>query len=145
LPGTDPKLTEAAEALAAAAAEELTVSGHLLLAVMVPIADDTDPLILSYDPGMTPRRLSLPVIARLGIALVARLQLRWPDYARPPELGIITDGTGVGFAPDGPSPPETAWIVPYVTEPGRLIEIASFAPSGHWRRMMSPSLSHLLH
>ena len=61
-------------------------------------------------------------------ALLDYLAGRWPT--RPDALGVITDGTGVAFAPDHPAPSAEGWLLRHATGWGTLVMIVELDPFG---------------
>ncbi|MEP9359754.1 hypothetical protein [Sphingomonas sp. KR3-1] len=61
-------------------------------------------------------------------ALLDYLAGRWPS---PPEaLGVVTDGTGVAFAPDHPAPSAEGWLMRHASGEGSLAMILDLDPMG---------------
>ncbi|NYT42141.1 hypothetical protein HZY97_15325 [Sphingomonas sp. R-74633] len=59
-------------------------------------------------------------------ALLDYLAGRWPS---PPEaLGVVTDGTGVAFAPDHPAPSAAGWLLRHATGESTLAMILDLDP-----------------
>ncbi len=53
---------------------------------------------------------------------------RWPSP--PAGFGVITDGTGVAFAPDHPAPSASGWLVRQATGSKPLLAIVALDPAG---------------
>ena len=69
-------------------------------------------------------------------ALFADLATRWPSYAAPPLVGLVTDGTGLALSPDDPWPLCSGWLQRQQRGAASLIEIVPFDPAGAWPRLM---------
>lgn len=77
--------------------------------------------------------------ARLGAAaLFEELRPRWPVYAPPPRLGIITDGRGLGFAPRDPWPLSPGWFLRQISGESDFAEIIPFPPHSRWAMLSRP-------
>ncbi len=61
-------------------------------------------------------------------ALLDYLAGRWPTP--PAALGVITDGVGVAFAPDHPSPSADSWLLRHATGESTLAMILDLDPAG---------------
>lgn len=64
---------------------------------------------------------------RAALSLVDALIVRWPSYARPTRLGLVSDGAGVGVSPDDPWPPAPGWLARQRLGTARLTQIIPFA------------------
>jgi hypothetical protein len=60
--------------------------------------------------------------------LLAYLAGRWP--APPRGYGVITDGTGVAFAPDHPAPSAAGWLLRQAAGEASLLAILPLDPAG---------------
>lgn len=60
--------------------------------------------------------------------LLEYLAGRWPSP--PAGFGVITDGTGVAFAPDHPAPSASGWLLRQATGSAPLLAIVGLDPSG---------------
>ncbi len=63
-----------------------------------------------------------------ALALIEYLAGRWP--ATPLGLGVITDGTGIAFAPDHPLPSAPGWFVRHAAGEATLAMILALDPEG---------------
>ncbi|MFS2110404.1 hypothetical protein ACCC88_11990 [Sphingomonas sp. Sphisp140] len=61
-------------------------------------------------------------------ALLDYLAGRWPSP--PAALGVITDGTGVAFAPDHPAPSAEGWLLRHAIGESTLAMILDLDPTG---------------
>lgn len=78
-------------------------------------------------------------------ALLDWLSGRWPVGAEPAALGIITDGSGVAFSPDHPSPLEPGWLLRHACGADRLREIVPLSPHGPCALFVARQWSGALH
>jgi hypothetical protein len=77
-----------------------------------------------------PHRSAEGALQLAGTALIAWLEGRWPPHALPAAIGVVTDGTGVAFAPERPDPEASGWFVHHAAGGGRLRPIVPFDPVG---------------
>lgn len=63
-----------------------------------------------------------------ALELLDYLAGRWP--APPAGYGVITDGTGVAFAPDHPAPSASGWLLRQATGSAPLLAIVALDPLG---------------
>jgi hypothetical protein len=63
-----------------------------------------------------------------GTELLDYLAGRWPSP--PAGYGVITDGTGVAFAPDHPAPSASGWLLRQATGSAPLLAIVALDPQG---------------
>lgn len=61
-------------------------------------------------PAFAPASSLEGAVQRAGAALLDYFAGRWPDGARPPCLGVVTDGIGVAFSPNHPAPCVPGWL-----------------------------------
>jgi len=78
-------------------------------------------------------------------ALLDDLIRRWPANARPPAVGIFTDGSGVAFSSDHPSPLSSDWLAQHQAGRCPTTTLLPFCPDGGWARIISPAASAFLH
>ena len=78
--------------------------------------------------GFCPEDSEEGALQEAGSALLEYLVGRWP--APPAGFGVITDGTGVAFAPDHPAPSATGWLVRHATGGTSLLAIVPLDPAG---------------
>lgn len=86
--------------------------------------------------SIAPNAMLLRRLTEAADALFADLRTRWPPYAAPPLIGLVTDGTGLGLSPDDPWPLAPGWIQRQRRGAASLVEIVPFAPVGAWRRQV---------
>ena len=61
--------------------------------------------------------------------LFNELELRWPDYASPTRMGLVTDGCSVAFSPDHPWPLAPDWLSRCQRE-ANMTDLLSSTPAG---------------
>jgi len=149
LPAPDLELAACAHDLAELGAWLLASSSAVLLAITLR-ADQRDPAmpVMLWGANRLPdadlaSALAAPTY-RFGAVLKAaeraadRLLLalspRWPAATPPSRLGIVTDGTGVGFCPDDPSPLASGWMTRQQRDAHRLTCLLPFATNAVWHR-----------
>jgi hypothetical protein len=69
-------------------------------------------------------------------ALLDRLCLRWPSYAVPRRLAVVTDGVGLGFAPEDPWPLGPGWLARQGQGTHGFTDLIFFDPQSAWSLMM---------
>jgi hypothetical protein len=94
--------------------------------------------------GDTLRR-SLAAFENAGRPLLAELIRRWPAHALPPAVGVVTDGTGVGFSSDHPSPMGPDWLALHLAGKCAATALLPFSPIGAWVRLTAPTANCQLH
>ena len=96
-------------------------------------------------PAVTPSQCVYPpiltAITRAARTLLDSLGDRWPPYARPPRLGVVSDGTGVAFSPDEPWPLTPGWLLRHFGDSDGLRHILPFAANGNWATSASPNMA----
>ena len=83
----------------------------------------------------------LNAITRTARTLLGSLGDRWPPYARPPRLGVVTDGTGVAFSPNEPWPLAPEWLFRHFGHGDGLRHILPFAANGNWAALVPPRVT----
>jgi hypothetical protein len=80
-----------------------------------------------------------------GQLLLANLAQRWPSYAVPPAIGIVTDGSRVVFSPEHPSPLSHDWLA--LHQSGLCIVTTLLPPSGldMWALLTAPVRNQHVH
>lgn len=73
----------------------------------------------------------LAALERAALGLFEALRTRWPPYAVPRRVGVVTDGTGVAFSADEPWPLAPGWLARQ-GRGGGLTQILPFASPGTW-------------
>ncbi|MBO9713525.1 hypothetical protein [Sphingomonas sp.] len=84
--------------------------------------------ISAFPEGFCDAETDEGALQRAGSELLAYLGWRWP--APPSRLGVVTDGTGVVFAPDHPAPSAANWLLRHAGGSGRLYAILPLNPVG---------------
>jgi len=154
LPNPGPALAVCAHDLVELGAWMLAANGASLLTVTL-CAEQRDaamPIVL-WNAELTPdaaasRAILAPTyrfravakaVETAADALFAVLRPRWPAAAPPAGLGVMTDGTGLGFCPDDPSPLAPGWVGRQLRDPARLTCLLPFGADGAWPMMTSMS------
>lgn len=76
-------------------------------------------------------------LQRTAAELIGYLAGRWPANCAPATLGVITDGTGVAFSPEHPSPLDAGWLLRHCQSGAALTEILPLGENG--RQLMQAS------
>lgn len=162
LPDGDRALAETARALAGHAAAVLLSNRSALLTLTLTFATttgtDRSRLDIACWSGLT--TVSSPwlplsgeggrddpvltALERSGRRLIADLLPRWPANTRPPAIGIVTDGHGVAFSPDHPSPIGTGWLGWHLGGACATTTLLPFAPTSCWTGLIAPVESQRL-
>lgn len=157
LPGMDLSLARVATRLARHAGPLLQANHALLLTMTRDTQDDRAPLTTRFwDARCT--LLSLPPLVRGGAlqrqcarleaaasVLLADLICRWPANAIPPAVGIVTDGDGVAFSSDHPSPLSPDWLAHHQAGLCPATTVLPFSPNSAWSRLIAPHEATLIH
>ncbi|CAN5540892.1 hypothetical protein BH10PSE14_BH10PSE14_13640 [soil metagenome] len=157
-PRREVPLAEAAARVALCARPLLAASRGELLTLTAPTRP-VGTLTTMYWNGQSPLLPLPPVIALLddslqhalalfedaGRLLLAELVRRWPANALPPAIGVVTDGTGVGFSSDHPSPMWPDWLALHLTGACAATSLLPFSPIGAWARLTAPVMNRQLH
>ncbi|RZT53412.1 hypothetical protein EV283_2667 [Sphingomonas sp. BK036] len=154
LPGETATLVDMARAIAAHAGPVLSPSGSTLLTLSATTPAGVDPgrIDLACWDGRTPVSApwcslaigggncdpALAALEQSGKVLLAGLLPRWPANARPPSIGIVTDGHGVAFSPDHPSPGSAGWLGWQLGGACAVTTLLPFAPTSRWARLTAP-------
>lgn len=84
--------------------------------------------------------------ARQSAELVlGELLLRWPANAAPLELGVVSDGSGVAFSAEHPSPLAPEWLVRHIGCRAPIVTILPFAVTSGWTRLAGRAGSSSIH
>ena len=100
------------------------------------------PLVSTVDNAL---RHSLIAFEQSGRTLLGDLLQRWPVNARPPALGIVTDGSGVAFSSDHPSPMHADWLAMHMGGRRTTINLLPFSSNSYWARLIAPIRSQRIH
>jgi hypothetical protein len=76
-------------------------------------------------------------------ALLVYLAGRWPSP--PAQFGVITDGTGVAFAPEHPAPASEGWLLRHASGAGSLTAILPLDREGPCALLCGPARPLSLH
>lgn len=160
LPDSDPALWEIARTLADHAAALLLSNRSALLTLTLTFATttgtDRERLDIACWSGrttvsapwssLTPKGGRddhlLAALERSGRRLLAELLPRWPANTRPPAIGIVTDGHGVAFSPDHPSPKGIGWLGWHIGGASATTTLLPFAPTSCWAGLIAPVANH---
>lgn len=136
----------------------LTAAPALLLSLTVMPASPGRPVVMGWHSSAVPFALctildldAAEVCLRLtafeesGARLVDCLVRCWPSNALPPAVGIVTDGIGVVFSPDHPSPMSPAWLMRHQTDQCPTAVLLPFSSSSAWTRLTSRPIDARVH
>lgn len=84
--------------------------------------------ISASPPGFCPEDTEEGALQDAASALLVYLSGRWPTP--PAGLGVITDGTGVAFAPHHPAPSAPGWLERQASGQSLLLSIVPLDPIG---------------
>lgn len=93
--------------------------------------------------GFCPEDSDEGALQEAAAALLDYLGGRWP--AMPEALGVVTDGTGVAFAPDHPAPSAQGWLLRHATGESTLAMILDLDPAGPCGLLMGAKMGSMLH
>ncbi len=88
---------------------------------------------------------SLAGFQNAGRRLIAELARRWPRYAVPPAIGVVTDGSGVVFSSEHPSPLIPGWLALHQLGFCVPTVILEFSSHGAWEKLTAPIPRHRIH
>lgn len=160
LPAPDPALARHAADLAELGAWLLaSCDAPLLCVALDPDRRRTPRSVVPWGRSLTPSedfarlfqtpshpcRSVVTGLERTADALFRLLVPRWPPFAPPRGLGVITDGTGVAFSPDDPCPLAPGWLARQMRGGGSLTVILPFAPHGCWAALTCPPSDRSVH
>ncbi|WP_277969547.1 hypothetical protein [Sphingomonas echinoides] len=92
-----------------------------------------------------PLRRSLAAMQTGAKVLLGEMIRRWPAYAVPPIVGIFTDGGGVAFSSEHPSPLSPDWLTRHQSGTCPTTTFLPFAPDGAWSRLIGPVANNFVH
>ncbi|MEG3144387.1 hypothetical protein U1839_06935 [Sphingomonas sp. RT2P30] len=158
LPGVETSLADPASKLALGARPLLSASRGVLMTLTAPTSPRGAPITTMYWNGsgaLLPlpawmlsddvSRRSLTRFEQAGRLVLDQLVRRWPANALPPAIGVVTDGTGVGFSSDHPSPMWPDWLTLHLTGTCPTTSLLPFSPAGTWARLTAPDVDRRLH
>jgi hypothetical protein len=157
LPGAPIALVRIAERLALHARPVLNANKAILLNATITGRGDNAVLTTSaWDAHFLPAALalispgdplgySLAALEDAARVLLAELARRWPVNALPPALGIFTDGGGVAFSSDNPSPLSPDWLARHQSGLCPTTTLLPFAANSLWAHLVAPPASEVLH
>lgn len=155
----DASLTAAAHDMAANARPLLRASDAMLLSVTTVTCPYTAaPKTVSWNEQCLPvdmvsaiaragnaLHVALTALEDAGTQLLTDLIRRWPVNALPPIIGIVTDGSGIAFSSEHPSPLSPNWLARHLGGACPTMTLLPFAPTGAWARLTTQIASPHLH
>ncbi|AJP74445.1 hypothetical protein TS85_11185 [Sphingomonas hengshuiensis] len=93
--------------------------------------------------GYCPEDSDEGALQDVATALLVYLSGRWPSP--PAGLGVITDGTGVAFAPDHPAPSAPGWLERQASGQSQLLTIVPLDPTGPCALLCGATMATRLH
>ena len=84
-------------------------------------------------------------LSKIGAEIAFLLERRWPDYAQPFGVALISDGTGLGVSVNSGSRLARDWLWRHALGDANLPEIIPFTPSGAWAGLTHANVSPSLH
>jgi hypothetical protein len=142
-----PALTRYAEDIVEFAATAVARENACLLAVaLTPRERRGKWAVALFDRAMTPHPLrptrdvkgQAPFPRTAAAELFEELRPRWPAYASPIRLGVVSDGVGLGFFPQDPWPLAPGWISRQVERQSCPREIIPFGAQSAWTMLREP-------
>lgn len=88
------------------------------------------------DPA-SPSAGDMTELAEALVDLEPLLLRRWPPFGRPSLLGLVTDGSGLGFSPDDPAPMQPGWLARQVEGHASFTALIPFSPTGPWQQLVA--------
>ena len=79
----------------------------------------------------------MEALVEAGFEALRQVALRWPGYALPPVIGLVTDGSGLAVSGENPSGLTTRWLLDQIEFASPASIIIPFAPDGLWS-LLSP-------
>ena len=157
LPGMDLALARCATRVARHARPLLLANHAVLLSMTSSTGDDRAPLTTRYWDARCALAAPAPIVS--GDALLRRLAAleeaakllladlirRWPANALPPAVGIVTDGGGVAFSSDHPSPLSPNWLAQHQAGLCPTTALLPFSSGGAWSRLIAPGVGAFIH
>lgn len=144
----EPALLGAGLAMIPHAARLLTRIGAPLLTVAT-FRGDAAIRLIPWSPGLTPGTAldmseaafwpEVELLVDTGSEALRQIALRWPGYALPPAIGLITDGTGLAASGDDPSGLSADWLLDPIRSSSPPSILVPFAPTGIWS-LLSPDM-----
>lgn len=157
LPGMDRALTRIATRLVRHARPLLRANNAFLLTMTTNTQDEQAPLWTGFwdtRGALTPlppaprsgaAQRHFAALETAGVLLLSDLICRWPANAIPPAVGIFTDGGGVAFSSDYPSPLSSNWLAHHQAGLCPTTTLLPFRPNGAWARLIAPTMEPLIH
>ena len=99
--------------------------------------------IAATPEGFCPEDSYEGALQEAAAELLAYLSGRWPTT--PADYGVITDGIGVAFAPNHPSPSVEGWLLQQASGRSGLLAILPLDPTGPCALLAATDCGTLLH
>jgi hypothetical protein len=144
--GREPDLLRAARRMLAPAAALLARLEAPLLTVSRGRADRGGKVRLSVwtrllepgaDAGADADWPEMAALREAGGEALRQVSLRWPAYALPPVIGLVTDGVGLAVSGDHPSGLSRNWLLDQIERRSAASIIIPFGASGVWSLLAS--------
>jgi hypothetical protein len=158
LSASDPRIDGVAHAVARHARPLLRAGRAQLLSLTIPCDRRSPPVAMCWAGASQPvalrATLALGDVAvrdtllrfeGAGRRLLVMLIRRWPANAAPPMIGIVTDGGGVLFSSDHPSPLRPDWLALHQAGLCAPTALRAFSEAGGWARMTGRVADQRLH
>jgi hypothetical protein len=142
----------------AASARPLLAASHAQLLSLTTTSEHATPVMMCWngpvaavalqsaidlqDPGVARH---IAAFAACGQRLLVELARRWPSYAVPPAIGIVTDGGGVVFSADHPSPLSPDWLARHQAGLCVPTKLLPFSGASAWSLLTAPRADRWLH
>ena len=78
-------------------------------------------------------------LVEAGSEALRQVALRWPGYALPPVIGLVTDGSGLAVSGENPSGLTSRWLLDQIEFAAPASIIIPFASNGLWS-LLSPGM-----
>lgn len=79
-----------------------------------------------------PAKAAQAAIRSAGARALRQVALRWPPYARPPVIGLVTDGTGLAISGEHPCGLSSQWLIDQLERGAPASVIIPFDENGVW-------------
>lgn len=150
----EPDLADLARPVAASARILLAANRAALLSLTMLLRQDDGLVAMCWHGPLVQIGLAAtldlnrPVLRRAGAdfetagaRLIEHVARRWPPNAVPPAIGIVTDGEGLAFSPDHPSPLAPDWLALHRARRCTPTELLAFGDRGGWA-LLTAEVAH---